>query len=118
LSIAQEIKEALVSVANDLEGASFLVTVTRADNAETPWGAGTPETFPNVTAFDKGEEELTPRGSSTPVSMRVLLLPAVDNYSPEYDDSITLGGREYKAKHIETVAPVGVDYMYRVGFAD
>ncbi len=117
MSIAQEIEAALIEVGQDLKGSAFMVSFTRATGA-TPWAPAGDGPQGEVPAFDRGNKRIMPRGSTTEMSMRMLLLPATGSYVPKIGDSTTLDGREFKIESVEPLSPVGESLMYKVGLID
>jgi hypothetical protein len=111
VSIAEEVRLALIEAGIDVSGAPLVLTFTR-ENREAAWDPLDPETF-TVEAMDSGIKKRAVPGSSEFISQRRILIPA-SVYVPRVGDKVLLDDHDHSVTAVEPTSPFGVPLMYKV----
>lgn len=111
MTIADEVKQALIQAGLDVSGAPLVLTFTR-DNRLEENDAVNLSSY-QVVALDNGIKMRRVEGSTEQMAARRLMIEAGD-YAPMIGDKVVLGGRTYAVNAIEPLAPFGVPLFYKV----
>lgn len=111
MTIADEVRQALLQAGLDVSGASLTLTFTR-DNRVEESDAANVSSY-QVVAMDNGIKMRRVEGSTEQMAARRLMIES-GSYTPAIGDKVTLGGRLHVVNAVEPVAPFGDPLFYKV----